>query len=216
MEQIAHDFLNSGKTEAEFFNLPKENLIDLKEYLLQMKAKDKEFMVLINEPFISMKEKCPWIGDVAFKFLQNELPEKSSSSVWLFPINGERLIAMRDRENGYYGDITIHSSSPLHLLLSKNTRIHIKRKEELASIQKELRVIDEIGRSYYDGLLYPQKSISGYFAVSYIPNMGMSIWASNYIDLIATFLSKEIKIYNKPYFSEEEKDKVLTKIQINN
>ena len=50
MKQIIRDFLNSDMTESEFYNLSKDNLINLKDYLLQLKSKDEQFIYLIKNP----------------------------------------------------------------------------------------------------------------------------------------------------------------------
>ena len=69
-----------------------------------------------------------------------------------------------------------------------------------------------IGRAFYDGLLYRKKSVSGDFDVLYTPNIGMSVWSDH--ELLADYLVRKMKAYNKPYLKEDEKDKVLTRIQI--
>ena len=211
MKKNIRDFLNSDMIESDFYNLPKEDLICLRDYLLQFKAKDVEFMNLIKEPLSLMKEKCSWIDDVAFSALQIESTGKYfNSSVWLFPTKGNNLIVSTDKENDVFKDITEKIYGIY--LLNNNIRMQVKRQKELKMIQEELHEIDKIGRTYYDGLLYSQKSVSGYFDVSYTPNIGMHVWSDD--ELLAEYLVRKMKVYDRPYLKEEDKDKVLSRIQI--
>ncbi len=211
MNKNIRDFLNSDMTESEFYNLSKEDLINLKEYLLQMKSKDKEFMDLVKEPVNSMKEKISWIDDIAFDASQNKTTgDYSFTTIWIFPKEGEHLIVESDRESGFYKDIA--DKIPTMYLLNKNIRTRVKRQDALDFLQEELYLIDHFGRGFYDGLLYPKKSVSGNFEIGYTPKLGMYVW--NDSELVTDYLEKKIKRYDKPHIKDNEKEKVLTKIQI--
>ena len=211
MRQIIRDFLDSDKTESDFFDLQKENLISLREYLLELQAKDKEFMDLVDEPVSSMKEKCQWIKDIAFNLFQKVSDgEIFSSTVWLFPDKGSNLIVKSDRKTGEYKELA--ERIPKIYLISGRIREHIRRQGELKHIQEELHEIDQTGRTFYDGLLYPKKSISGHFDVHYFPNVGTNLFNDG--DSIANYYVRPMKIYEKPYLNDENKSKVLTRIQL--
>ena len=57
MQEQVKNFLSSNLTETEYYSLPKENLITLKEYLLQLKEKDNEFDRAIEKHAKSIKQK---------------------------------------------------------------------------------------------------------------------------------------------------------------
>ena len=94
------------------------------------------------------------------------------------------------------------------------SQYEIKIIQELRYVQKELREIDLIGRSFYENTLHTQKSISENFRVSYRPNLTMSLWADS--ELLADYPVRKMKEYEKPQLSEEGKNKVLMKIQLRN
>ena len=179
--------------------------------MLRLREKDKEFLELVSEPVNSMKEKCNWIDDIAFNALQREETGKFvQSSVWLFPSEGHHLIVHRDKENKEYRYIA--PKMPNVYLVNKSVRQLVKRIDELKNIQDELHEIDLMGRNFYDGLLYTKKSVSENFDICYTPNMRVSLWAD--YQLLANYSARPMKSYNKPYLNVEEKEKVLTKIEI--
>ena len=211
MEENICDFLSSELTEAEYFNLSKEDLVNLREFLLKLEEKDEKFLKLIKEPVDSMKGKCNWVSDVAFHALQKEPKgEYILSSIWLLPTDVHNVIARFDEKRERY--VELAERIPFVYRASKNVRTLIKRQEELDLIQDELHEIDQVGKNYYDGLLCRKESISKNFSVIYFPNVGMSIWSNG--DLLANYYRRQIKEYDKPYLNEENKDKVLSKIQI--
>ena len=213
MKQIIRDFLNSDMTESEFYNLSQDNLINLKDYLLQLKSKDEQFIYLIKNPYNSMKEKCNWIDNIAFSAIQiKSTGDYYQSSIWLLPTKGNNIITKINKERKVYKDIA--DKIPKIYLVNKNIKTQIERQEDLKNIQEELHEIDQIGRKYYDGLLYPQKSISENFKMYYTPNIGMSLYSDN--QLLANYYIRQMKEYDKPYLNNEEKNKILTRIQIKN
>lgn len=213
MEKNICDFLNSSLTESEYYNSSMEDLISLKDYLLKLKAKDKEFLDLIKEPVTSMKEKCSWIGDVAFDALQKESTGKYLlSSIWLIPADGEHLIAHLGEGMDGYKDLAV--KIPRIYMMGRRIKTHIRRQDDLKYVQDELHEIDKVGRSFYDGILHPQKSISENFNILYTPNVGMSVWTND--ELVANYFVRQMELSDKPYLSEENKDQVLTRIQVKN
>ena len=212
MEQIIHEFLNNDLTEAEFFNLSAEDLITLKEYLLDMRNKDEEFKELIEKPLNSMKDKCGWINSIGY-FVMNKKTtgEYILSSISLFPVDGNTMIVDKT-DSGEYKSLA--DRIPKIYLLNNNIRTEYYRQKELVYIQDELREIDQKGRSFYGDLLGTQESVSGNFSVSYRPNLTMNLWADG--ELLANYPVRKMKEYDKPYLNETEKNKVLTKVQIRN
>lgn len=214
MEKDIYTFLNSDLTEAEYYHLSKDNLINLKDYLLEMREKDKEFRNIVKEPIEAIKEKCNWLQDIGFDSLQKpETGEYLESSIWLFTVNGHNIIVHKKFENNKY--VGLGEKLPVIYLVSGKNREFVKRQKELANIQEELEIIDSVGHSFYDGLLYSKDTISKNFHASYTPGLGMTLWENTNYELIASFYERKIKEYNKAYFNNDNKGKVLTKIQFN-
>ena len=212
MKKEVYNFLESDKTEADFFNLSKEDLINLRDYLIGLKAMDVAFLDSVEGLVNEMKEKCPWIEDIAFDGIQDERNEGYVfTSIWIFPTEGKNLIVFRDK-NGYYRDLS--ERMPLLYLVDKGNRELVRRQKELDLIQKELYEIDELGCEFYDGLLDHKKSVSGNFTIAHTPNIGITVWSDS--DLLANYYDKEIKSYDKEYLSEEDKEMVLSRIQMKN
>lgn len=218
MDKAIVDFLNSGLTESEFFNLSSEELITLKDYLIGMRAKDKEFMKLIKEPLDSMKDKCGWINTIGYNVLHHNLTgEYITSSIKLFPVEGRVLIVHKKFDSDKYTNLA--EGFPKFYLLNRGIRIENERSKELPYIQDELGEIDQIGISFYKGLLGSRQSVSGNFGIAYHPNVTMDVYTMDgvhYDGLLARYSERKIKEYEKPYLEEEEKNKILTKIQVRN
>ena len=218
MNKVIVDFLNSGLNESEFFNLSSEDLITLKEYLIEMRAKDKEFMELIKEPLDSMKDKCCWIKTIGYDVLYQDLTgEYIMSSIKLFPVEGRQLTVHKKFDSDKYTNLA--ERFPKFYLLNKGIRTENDRSKELPYIQDELGEIDQIGISFYKGLLGSRQSVSENFGIAYRPNVTMDVYTMDdvhYDELLARYPVRKMKEYEKPYLDEEEKNKVLTKIQVRN
>ncbi len=216
MNKVIVDFLNSGLTESEYFNLSSEDLITLKEYLIEMRDKDKEFMELIKEPLDSMKDKCGWINTIGYDVLhQSSTGEYIMSSIKLIPVEGRNLTVHKKIDSDKYTNLA--EGFPKFYLLNRGIRIENERSKELPYIQDELSEIDQIGISFYKGLLGSKLSVSGNFGISCHPNVTMDVYAMDgvhYDELLSRYPVRKMKEYEKPYLGEEEKSKVLTKIQI--
>lgn len=212
MEQITCDFLKSNLTESDFFGVSSKDLISLKEHLLRLKAKDQEFLTAVKPHIDSMKEKCGWLDEIAFSATQHDgTGEYLRTAIWLFPTEGRSLITHYDVKTKRYRDIA-ERVPKLYILLNKSIRTSVEREKELVSVQEELREIDELGRLLYDGVLYARKSVSGNFCITYTPNIGMNVWWRD--ELVANYYIRKMKLYDRPYLSEEEKGQVLTRIQL--
>ena len=213
MNIVLNDFINSDLTESDYFGLSKEELITIKEYFLEMRDKDKEFKELIKEPLDSMKDKCGWINTVGYYHLQNEdTGSFFRSTIYLFPVDGKTQIVHKEYDGDKYVDQS-EKFLKIHLL-NKDIRKEYNRGKEVVYIQDELREIDKIGHAYYDGELHSKKSISDSFEVSYMPNMGMHVYVPSTYETLASYYIRNFKSYDKPLIKDEQKEKVLTKIQI--
>lgn len=212
MEKIVKDFLDSGLTEAEFYNLPMDDLYNLRDYLCLLRGKDAQFRDLIKAPVDSMRGKCDWINDVTFNALQSSSTGKYlSSTIWLIDDAGTSVITKKDKESGKYQGLA-QGQIPFVYRLSKNVRELIKRYKELDLIQGELGEIDQIGRSVYDGWLVYRTSASGKISINYFPNVEMTIW--NDADLLAAYSERKSSSIGRPIISKEEREAVLSRIQV--
>ncbi len=57
-------FITSPLDEKDYFKCEKENLVSLKNYLLELKEQKKEYDKLIAEPLKSIQEKNTWCKDI--------------------------------------------------------------------------------------------------------------------------------------------------------
>ena len=63
-----NEFINSSKNEPEFFNIDKEKLISLREYLEGLKKLYSLYSFKIRSPFMSIAKKNNWIMDIQPNF----------------------------------------------------------------------------------------------------------------------------------------------------
>ena len=146
MRAIIKEFLDSDLTESEFFNLPKEDLMSLKDYLEVCREQDAKFRGLIEKPFSSIQDKCDWIQRIGFGSLQNDDAVYLMSWLNLFAADGIDLSV--SLKNGEYKDL---AQIPTLYLLNKKSRILLDRQEDLYFIQDELHELDEVGRDVFSG-----------------------------------------------------------------
>ena len=195
------------------FGFSGEELITLKEYFLKTRAKDKIFKDLIKEPLDSMKDKCGWINTVGYNHLQNESTGAIiMSTIYIFPVDGKPQIVRKENDCGKYVDLV--DKVPKLYLINKNIRREYTRGKEMKFIQDELREIDRIGHTYYDGKLNDIESISDSFRVSYIPNIGMHVYIPATYETLANYYIRNFKTADNPLLDDEQAEKVLTKIQV--
>lgn len=209
MEEQAKRFLNSNLTELEYYSLPKENFITLKEYLLQLKEKDNNFQSAIQEQFESIKKKCSWLSAISFGGLIHESGNYEITAIYLYSKDGNDLIAKHNNSNDKYEGLT--KNVPKLYLLSGKVKKHLSRQKDIDLIQEELREIGNVGRNIYKDVLRPTSSISNNFQIYYTPNIGLSIY--NDYDLIANYLNCSKKRKEKEYLKKEDsKEKLLRKV----
>lgn len=211
MEAQVKSFLNASITEAEYFSLPKENLITLKEYLLQLKDRDNDFQSSIQEQFQSIKQKCNWLSTISFGGLIHENGDYEITAIYLYAEDGINLIVNHSHSKDRYEDLT--KNVPKVYLLSGKARKHLMRQKDIDLIQKELYEIENIGRKIYIDVLRPISSISGNFKIYYTPHLGLSIY--NDYDLIANYLNCSKKSKEKEFLKDEaSKEKILKRILV--
>lgn len=211
MKEQVKNFLNTTLTETEYYSLPKENLITLKEYLLQLRDKDNIFQTAIQEQFQSIKKKCVWLNAISFGGLINESGNYVITAIYLYSKDGIDLIANYNHLSDRYEDLT--KNVPKVYLLSGKVRKHLSRQKDIDLIQEELREIENVGRNIYIDVLRPISSISNNFQIYYTPHVGLSIY--NEDDLIADYLNCSKKSKEKEYLKEEDpKEKLLRRILV--
>lgn len=211
MEEQVKKFLNTNLTETEYYSLPKENLITLKEYLLQLKDNDNNFQSAIQEQFQSIKQKCSWLSAISFGGLIHESGNYEITAIYLYSEDGIDLIANHNNSNDRYEDLT--KNVPKIYLLSGKVRKHLTRQKDIDFIQEELYEIENIGRNMYRDVLRPISSISKNFEIYYAPHFGLSIY-NNY-ELIANYLNCSKKRKEKEYLKDgDSKEKLLKRILI--
>lgn len=213
MKESTIMFLTSGLKEEEFYHLKMKNLITLKEFLEVYKNLDEEFKLYVKSELDSIKNKCDWVEDIGFHALQDDLTGTYiNSGIRLFANDDINLIANYNKATNKYEESNIQM--PKLYLISKKIRTFFQRQEDLSMIQSELSDIDEIGRAFYDGLLYANYSISGNFEIHYTPSVGLDVFTED--ELLASYSERHLKDYNKPFLSDEAKSRVLTLIQLEN
>lgn len=212
MQEQVKRFLKTDLTEAEFYSLDEENIIAIKNYLLQLKEIDSKFQLAIQKQVQSIKEKCSWVKTVYFDGLINENNFYSITSIHLYSEDSVDLIVQYNETNDKYEEIT--RDIPKIYFISKKVKEHQLRKNELNLIQQELREIEVIGRNIYKKTLKPISSISKNFNIWYSPRAGLSIY--NEFDLIANYSNSDKKQKEKEYFKDaDSKEQLLSKIMIN-
>lgn len=106
MKEEIKFFLNCDLDEANYYSLLRENLVTLREYLLQLKGKDNDFKFAIQEQFQSIKKKCNWL-----------------TAIYLYSKDGIDLIASYNNINNRYEDLT-KNVSKIYLLSGKLKNIY--------------------------------------------------------------------------------------------
>ncbi len=210
MNQQIHSFLNSELDEVDYYSLSRENLLNLKQFLLQLREKENEFQMAIQLPFQSIKEKCDWIKEISFDGLQSEENgEFKSSSVYLYANDGIDLIVKFNPNSGKYEELT--KEIPRLLFFSSKVRKFIKRQQSVDLIHDELHEIDDIGREIYKNFLV-STSISNNFKIYYSPHIGTYVYNGN--ELLAKYLNHPRKYDEEEFLNSRYKKRILTKIQI--
>ena len=213
MRTIIKEFLDSDLTESEFFDLPKEDLMSLKDYLEVCRKQDAKFRGLIEKPFSSIQDKCDWIQKIGFGSLQNDDTVYLMSWLNLFAADGIDLSV--SLKNGEYKDL---AQIPTLYLLNKKSRIRLDRQKDLYFIQDELHEIDEVGRDVFSGFSLSKRSISKSFNADYMPELGLDLFTCNDeygLDFILRSYERHGYYYDKEIITNQaEKEKVLNRVQI--
>lgn len=204
MKKNIREFLKSDLNEADFYNLPKEDLINLKDYLESLKEIDRDFENQIQEPIASIKEKCDWFKDFGFYYTQ---------TIKLLAKDNIDLIAVLNQYTDKYEELA--QNIPKIYLISPKVRTIIQRQKDLDLIQEELHLIDEIGSSMYGkevSHIASKHSISENFYITYTPRIGMDIWYDS--GLLTSYHERYTKQYQKPLLKDKKKERILERIQI--
>ena len=209
MKEQVKDFLNNNLTEAEYYSLPKENLLTLKEYILQLREKDNEFENYIEPYFDSIKKECPWVKEIGFDGVQDSDGKYLISTIYLYATDEINLIVKFNPKSFRYEDIAC--KIPYIYLLSKKTRTRIKRQKELDLIQNELYQIELVARKIYNGVL-SSKSISNNFKIEHSPNFATYVLNEN--DIICRYGYDEKKHYDRELLADKQKEQLLTKVLV--
>ena len=210
MKEEVKLFLNSDLDEADFFKLPKDNLLSLREYLLKLKDVDTDFQIAINKQLQLIKNKCNWVSTISFNGLIHDKGSSEITSIHLHSNDGIDLVVSKNNF-GVYEDLV--KNIPRLYLLSGKIRKQLLRQKDLKFIQGELNEIDDIGQNLYRFTLTPITSISNNFIVYSSPAFGTSVYSD--FDLIATYEKNYHKKYDRDYLkSPEEKGKMLEKILV--
>lgn len=211
MEEQIKLFLNSDLDEADYFSLSKENLLTLRELLLQFKEIDNEFTSAIQEQFQSIKEKCNWLSSISFGGLVHENGTYEMTAIYLYSEDGIDIIASYNNKNNRYEGLA--KNVPKIYLLSGRIRKHLSRQNEIEYIQDELLKVEEVGRDIYRDILVPVYSVSSNFRIHYTPHFGLSVY--NKYDLIANYYDCSKGHKEKEILEDEEvKEKLLTRILV--
>lgn len=142
------EFIISPEDEVSFFNCNMENLVSLRDYLLELKKKKEEYDKLIEAPLKSIQEKNPWCIDV----------QPAIRSPFIMKANAKNYpsIYMAYEDDDFYGNGIRVSYNPLIRYLdnkrwNERRKIIKNSKDELLEIKK---ILESFGfKSENDGLI---------------------------------------------------------------
>lgn len=209
MKKTTKEFLNGEMTESEFYNLPKEDLITLKEYYERLKEIDKKFQFLASLDIKKIKIKLDWVDGVSFAPM---LLPTEYGLIHLFTKDKDDIIAVYDEDAEMYEALT--RKIPKISFINPKVKTYMKRTEDLKLIQTELKKIESAGRFIYDGVLEGIVSISGKFYINYVP--GYQLHVSTLYDSVACFNQRDLLKKEKTYLDDNHKSKLLTMVQLKN
>ena len=131
-------FVSSPLDEIEYFECDSNDIITLKEYLLELKKQKSEYYKLIRDYLSSIKEKNPWCIDVQpinSEFFIMEATTKNYPSVFIRENEGALSI----------GSLAYDSGSILGPLYSRR---YYARKKIIENSRAELLEIEKIIKSF--------------------------------------------------------------------
>ena len=104
------NFVKSSLDEVEYFNCDGNNLVSLRDYLMEFKKKKEEYDRLIEEPLKSIQKKNPWCIDVQ-PAIRNHLIMEAVSNNYpsIYILNKEQLI-QEDFDSFIYFNPTLYNS----------------------------------------------------------------------------------------------------------
>lgn len=132
------EFVISSEDEASFFNCNREDLVSLKDYLLELKQKKSEYNKMIEKPLRSIQEKNPWCVDIQ--------PEAKDLFIMKAMAENYPSIYIHYANNDFYGNGIELSYNPiLRYLHTKRWR---ERKKIVNNSKEELLEIKSILESF--------------------------------------------------------------------
>ena len=130
------NFITSSLNEIDYFNCNKSDLVSLKEFLLELKWKKREYDRLIAKPLKFIQEKNPWCNDIQPANINNYIMEaqaKNYPSIFIGDYN----------QNLVSGGIAYSSIDPRSFLyknrLYQRSKIINNSKDELLEIKNIIR-----------------------------------------------------------------------------
>lgn len=156
--QEVGNFVTSELDEIDYFNCSKDNLVSLKDYLLEFKKKREEYKSLIAEPLSSIQAKNPWCIDVQ-PAIDGSFGFKMEAKATNYP----SIYFTRYEDELAHSGVCFDQNPILNQIYSKRyskrVQISYNSKDELLEIEK---IIESFGFSNGDeGLI----SASNHFLV---------------------------------------------------
>lgn len=214
MRKTIEVFLDGNVDEKEFFNIQRDDLVSLRDYLNAMYTMDNKFDYLISGIVGLLRRDLPWLKSVKFDGCQNhKTKEFFLTALYLNSYDGVNLIVSFNKNSEMYLD-TCHDRIPTLYMISKKPRIRAKRQHEILkpNVQECLKQIDSAAKYMYDGCLSRKNSASGEFEILYSPDLGMLVLEDR--ETIATFYHATPKDKRKPYLKDKDKKKLLDMIKM--
>lgn len=149
------NFIKADMTEEDFLT-KKDNLILLKDYLLDLKSVKEDYINKIQEPLKSIQQKNNWVQDVYPFFSIGQ----RAQYIIISGKNDPVISCDFDNESNRY----IFSGGYVHVPIVGNYRFN-KRKKVLDNSQKEINEISQIIDATFDRSKYGTEiySASGLF-----------------------------------------------------
>ncbi len=210
MKKAISNFFDSELDEADFFNLDKNSLISLREYIEFLKRQEISFQEAISDELLSIKDKCEWVENIKFWGLQFKTDDR-------FIVSSVKIDGLGTHLDMYYNKardkyLPCPRQLPKALCLTKHARINKERAQSLELIQPEISSIDSIGQELFNGLIQ-RDSVSGKFEINYEPFEGVYLY--NGLNTLAVYGDiRDRYRENDIYLNNEEQKEVLRKVLI--
>ena len=132
------NFVVSSIDEIDYFNCNVEDLVSLRDYLIELKEKQNDYSKLITEPLKSIQEKNPWCKDIQpamSGIFKMEAKSNNYPSIY---------IGKDNEELGYNGIEMGHNpiSNNIYLkrYIERKSIVHNSR-DELLEIEKKILIL---------------------------------------------------------------------------